>query len=542
MKPAGQFQNILKAMSDPAFYPHAVSRIEFRETHISAVFLTGQWVYKLKKAKNLGFLDFRELSDRRHFCRREVELNQRLSTGVYHGVVAIHEDGRGNLSFGPEGDIVEYAVKMAQLPEASNLAALLGQGDLDDGRLAALGGTLADFYARAERGPGIDAFGDPDIIRFNTEENFEQIQPFVAGRLDADAWDFIREVSRSFRADREDLFRHRMRTGRIRDGHGDLRADHVYFHDGVQIIDCIEFNERFRYGDAALDLAFLMMDLDRLGHGRTGRRLLAAYARTARDPEIYALLDFYAAYRALVRLKVACFSLKDDREPLPADAGRCFSLAYRYALSFGRPALWVFSGLPASGKSTLAERTAQALFMPLFQSDSVRKRDPGFPDEGVTAFNAGAYRPVLRGRVYAKLLNLAQEELRKGRSVALDATFGESRWRQAAVELAADHNVGIVFVRCTCSTETIRSRLARREEERGTSDARLFHLDDMIRNFEPFGAETEGVSIATDTDRDVEESFYDTLAAGHALKSAQAEALANGSGPSGPGARKAGPA
>lgn len=542
MKPAGQFQNILKAMSDPAFYPHAVTRIEFRETHISAVFLTGQWVYKLKKAKNLGFLDFRELSDRRRFCRREVELNQRLSTGVYHGVVAIHVDGRGNLSFGPEGEIVEYAVKMAQLPESSNLAALLEQGDLDDGRLAALGDTLADFFARAERGPEIDAFGDPEIIRFNTEENFEQIQPFVAGRLDADMWAFIREVSRSFRTDREDLFRHRMRTGRIRDGHGDLRADHVYFHDGVQVIDCIEFNERFRYGDAALDLAFLMMDLERLGHGRTGRRLLDAYARTARDPEIYALLDFYAAYRALVRLKVACFSLKNGREPLPADAGRCFSLAYRYALSFGRPALWVFSGLPASGKSTLAERAAAALFMPLFQSDSVRKQDADFPDDGVTAFNAGAYRPVLRGRVYAKLLNLAQEELRKGRSVALDATFGESRWRQAAVELAADHNVGIVFVRCMCSTETIRSRLARREEERGTSDARLFHLDDMIRNYEPVGAEMDGVCIETDTDRDVEESFYDTLAAGHALKSAQAEVLANGSGPSGPGVRKPGPA
>jgi aminoglycoside phosphotransferase family enzyme/predicted kinase len=512
-------------MSDPAFYPGAASRVEVRETHISLVFLTDDLVYKIKKPVELGFLDFRTLSDRRRFCLREVELNRRLSKGVYMDVVDIREDASGRLTLGGEGETVEHAVRMARLPDEANLASLLDRKPLDDTRLAALGDVLAEFYASAQRGENIDAFGQPELIRVNTEENFEQIGPYVPGRLDSAKWDFIREVSRSFLADHEDILRHRVREGRIRDGHGDLRADHIYFHNGVQVIDCIEFNERFRYGDAALDLAFLVMDLDRLGHGRTGRRLLSAYARTARDPEVYALLDFYAAYRALVRLKVACFSLERAGDEALREAKRYLELAYRYALCFGRPVLWIFAGLPGSGKSTLAERVSRALFMPLFQSDLVRKEDPDFPDQGVAPLDAGAYQPVMRGRVYAKMLNLAQDQLRRGRSAALDATFSDGKWRSEAMDLARSHNVGLIFVHCSCSAETLRTRLAKREA--GLSDARVFHLDDMMKRFAPFGTDTEAVRMDIDTDGSEEGCFYEILDRGWALRSVQTGKLAD---------------
>ncbi len=517
------FEDICRAMSDPAFYPHPVCHVERRETHISVVFLAGEWVYKLKKHKDLGFLDFRDPARRLHYCRQEVNLNQRLSFGVYQDVVGIHE-GESGLCFGPVEGALEYAVKMARLPDEASLEALLRRGGITQEDIARLGRALAGFHARAQRGPDIDAYGDIGHIRFNMEENFTQIQPFAQDLLDSQKWEFFRQVCRSFADNHVDLFAHRVLEGRISDGHGDLRAEHVYFHNGVQVIDCIEFNERFRYGDCALDLAFLIMDLDRLGHADAGRLLLQAYATAAGDAEAYALMDFYAAYRAAVRLKVSCFSLEyaTDRSAVKRDIRGYLDQACRYAVSFGRPVLWVFCGLPASGKSTLARRVARALFMPLFASDAVRKREPDFPGAGVVAFDSGAYRPVLRSRVYAGLFNLAQDEIKKGRSVVLDATFSKAEWRESAMRLAEDQKAGLIFVECVCSPGTIRARLALRECEAGESDARLIHFEDLVARFEPFDGESGGARITIDTDQAVEDCFYQILAQGHAFKHAQA--------------------
>lgn len=532
--PTARFEKICRAMADPNFYPHPVSRLELRQTHISAVFLTGTWVYKLKKPVNLGFLDFRELSDRKHFCEQEVILNQRLSTGIYQDVIGIHEDEDGNPSLHGEAQIVEYAVKMAQLPDESSLTALLREGRVTEEHTKALGRALARFHEHAETGPDIDIFGDPELIRRNMEENFEQIQPFVAHRMDAEHWEVVRQVCRSFWSNHQDLFCRRIRAGKIRDGHGDLRTDHVYFHDGIQIIDCIEFNQRFRYGDVALDLAFLTMDLDHLGYPGIARHLLDTYARAARDPEIFALLDFYAAYRALVRLKVTCFSLSQtdskNNDPLLREMQRYLGQAYKYAMVFGRPVLWVFCGLPGSGKSTMAEMAAAALSMPLAQSDAIRKQDPDFPQDGVAPFQSGMYHPVMKNRVYAKLLNRAQDELRNGQSVIVDATFSSVQWRQAAMDLARDRDVGLIFVECACALETIKQRLARRETRPGASDARLVHLDAMLAHHVPFTPETHGTHLRIDTDQPVEQCLHDILIQARALKQAQGRALLDGLG------------
>lgn len=529
MNSAERFEDICRAMSEPAFYPHSVSGVERRETHISVVFLAGEWAYKLKKQKDLGFLDFRDPARRLHYCLQEIKLNQRLSFGVYQEVLGIHESEKG-LCFGPVEGALEYVVKMARLPDEASFEALLRKGVVTQENISSLGEILAGFHKNAERGHGIDAYGDPEHIRFNMEENFTQILPFAQGLLDPQKWEFFLQVCRSFADNHVDLFMHRVREGRITDGHGDLRAEHVYFHHGVQVIDCIEFNERFRYGDCALDLAFLIMDLDRLGHADTARRLLQAYATAAGDPEVYALMDFYAAYRAFVRLKVACFSLEhaNPREPVQEEIRKYMRQAYGYALAFGRPVLWVFFGLPACGKSTLARRVAQALFMPLYGSDSVRKQAEDFPDAGVVAFNTGVYRPVLRSRVYAQLLNLAQDELKKGRSVALDATFSRADWRESAICLAQDHKAGLVFVHCVCDPQVLRSRLAQREGGAGESDARLVHFEDMIKSFEPFIHEVPEAYMEVDTGRTPEECFYEILAKGHALKHAQSQRLIGG--------------
>ncbi len=281
-----RFEQVCVAMADPAFYPHPVSKLERRDTHISAVFLTGDFVYKLKKPVDFGFLDYTGLDTRRRMCELEVELNQRLSHGVYLGVVPIGRD-EGGFHFGDGGEVVEYAVEMKQLPDEFSLSNLIVSGKAKPDAMLRLGRLLADFYATIEHNEQIDRYGSPEAIEVNTEENFRQLWPYVGNLLRKDRFDFIMEAGRGFFRDRGGLFQRRITEGRICDGHGDLRAEHIYFLDEPQIIDCIEFNRRFRYGDRAVDLAFLHMDLERLGRADLSLAMLNGYMESSGDYGIY---------------------------------------------------------------------------------------------------------------------------------------------------------------------------------------------------------------------------------------------------------------
>ncbi len=524
-----RFEHVCRAMSDPAIYPHPVSHLERRDTHISAVFLTGQWAYKIKKPVVFDFLDFRDLNDRKRFCEQEVSLNKRFSQDVYIGVIGIYEDQKNRISLQSKGRIIEYAVKMVQLPVEANLKALLQNNLIRETHMESLGRVLSDFYRDATQSSMIDQYGRQEVIAYNMEENFREIEPFAAELLNAEQWKFICNVNRAFLKDHYDLFEHRIQTGRIRDGHGDLRTDHVYFYNGIQVIDCIEFNDRFRFGDVALDLAFLHMDLEHLGYPDVSRELIKAYADNAGDPEIYALLNFFSAYRAIIRLKVSCFQYGELEKRHPAEVKNEIQLfmdqAYQYTILFGRPTLWVFCGLPATGKSTLAKRTAAALFISLFQSDMVRKQDQPEPHPEIAGFDEGLYRPMMRGRVYAHLLAMAQDELKSGKSVVLDATFSTRKWREAVRQLALDIDAGLIFVECTCKTDTIRSRLKQRENVPGDSDARLTHFQQLIEKFEPFQTHDPKTHFKIDTDRRLDQVLIEVLSKGYACKRAQIRAI-----------------
>ncbi len=519
------FDAVCQAFSKPSFYPHPVDTIERRETHISVVFLTGDRVYKLKKPVDFGFLDFLHLEDRRNFCEQEVRLNRRFSHDIYDGVVPVYQTADGRFTLEETPTVAEYAVRMRQLPDTASLIAMLRNDRMTEARLTELGGMLAEFYRRTERNATIDQYGGLDVVSFNIGEKFTQMKPFLDILPDTDKWDNLCRATRSFLKQHASLFEKRVRNGFIRDGHGDLRAEHIYFDNGIQIIDCIEFNERFRYGDTAVDLAFLYMDLECLGYPDAARMLMAAYAAEADDPGLYALLDFYAAYRAVVRLKVSCFQLADADEPrrqvLMQDIENYFGLACRYTLQFSRPTVWVFCGLPAAGKSLLAEHLSQALSIPLQQSDVVRKEDQAHPASNVVPFGEGMYRPEARSQVYDKMREEASKQVEKGGSVILDATYARRDWRLAVSRMAEASGANCIFVECICDPEVIRSRLTNREGTDGASDARLDHLPEMIDAFEPLTEQAAECRMQIDTDRPFKDVFSQLLVEGHARRNMQ---------------------
>ena len=530
MDQMNQHEALCRAMKNPNFYPHPVSDLALRETHASSVFLTGQWVYKLKKPVNLGFLDFQSLENRRRFCELEVTLNQRLSQGIYLGVVGIYMNEDGQFSLQEDGRLVEYAVRMVQLPDEANLESLLKAEKITVEHIQTLSQTLAAFYEKSKKSREIDHFGTIEVVSANVEENFQQLAPYVDEVLDQEQWEFIREINRSFLKLHQSLFERRIRTKRISDGHGDLRSEHVYFHQGLQIIDCIEFNDRFRYGDTALDLAFLYMDMEHLGFGKWGRLLLTGFVNLTEDWELYQLVDFYAAYRSVVRLKVSCFRFSDttgDEQMSQKEEVRLFlNQAYRYCLRFGRPTLWVFCGTPATGKSHLSREIANAMSIPAFQSDLVRKEEGVFKKERVSPFGKGLYRLERRQLVYGLLLARAQDTIKSGRSVILDATFGLERWRDDARELARDMDCNIIFVECVCREETAQKRLKQRDGEQDVlSDARLENYQDILNNFEPMGELPEEIHIVADTDRPLKETMTKVLSEAYTLRCLQVEAL-----------------
>lgn len=510
---------LFQAMGKPDFYPHHVIVIEQRETHISKVFLTGDYVYKIKKPINLEFLDFTTLEKRRYYCHQEVILNRRLTHKVYLDVVAItFKDGKYYLD--GTGSPVEYAVKMRQLPEDRSMVRLLQRNKINKNVIEELALTLAKFYNQVPSSGHMHSSGAWETIRANCEENFRQTIIFTGKIIDERIFQIVRSATLSFLRRRKKLFDNRIKSGKVRNCHGDLRAGHIYFtDDGIQIIDCIEFNERFRYHDIASDLAFLAMDLDYEGRPQIAGYLLNAYVKYSKDQDIFVMIDFYKCYRAFVRCKVNCLRLQAgdlgeyDRRKLLRETSQYLDLAYRYAVQFTRPTLWVVCGMPGSGKSTISRELSRVFGIKTFHSDVIRKElfgiKPGDPSD--MPFEEGIYSKGASGLTYGKLLLLAQEEIERGNSVILDATYGNEHHRDEVLRMASDKDANIIFIECGLKEKLLKERLSNRKTEFQVSDARLHHFEYFKKKYKPFNKVGDAMHISVNTEKTLEKCMQQIL-------------------------------
>jgi aminoglycoside phosphotransferase family enzyme/predicted kinase len=483
--------------------PDGAAPVDLRSTHASWVFIGEHDVWKVKRPVSLGFLDFSTLDARRRFCEAEVSLNRRLAPEVYLGVEPVRRGDDGLVIGGPTtGPVVDWAVHMRRLPDEASAAALLARGELTPGALASLAARMARFHDAARVTP---SWGSPSALWANVDENFAQSERFVGDLLDRATFEEARAFQTNWLEENEPLTQSRAQSGRVREGHGDLRLEHVYFlpdPGGITrpvVIDCLEFAERYRCADVACDLGFLAMELELARRPDLAAGFLARYAEASDDFELYRVIDFYLSYRAWVRGKVAALVADDVDAPTPlrqgkrVEAQRQFGLARSYAgRALDTPFVLAVGGMIGSGKSTLAEALGRELGAPVISSDRTRKVLAGLsPTE---RGGAELYTDASRARVYDEIVRRAAAVVESGRPVVLDATFSTPHQRAMALRLAGG-GVPVVFFEVTCDPQILRERLGRRRRAGGSvSDATDLELDELTRRYQPPGP-VEGAAL-----------------------------------------------
>lgn len=494
---ASDLPPLIQALLTSAPYPHPTGRITLVQTHISYVLLTRDYVYKIKKPVDFGFLNYSTLGKRRYYCQRELKLNRRLcAADTYLAVVPIRKTrtgyhievpralgGDGNKS----GKIVEYAVMMRRLPEEQMMHNLLERNKVTKPMLRAVAEKLVPFHqSGAETSQQIAEYGDW-AIRYNVAENVEQWTPYIGRTITAEQDTILRNYIAAFYARRADVMRRRVDERRIRVCHSDLRSDAVCFvdpkagPDGICIMDCVEFNRRITHVDVARDVTFLSMDLEYRGRPDLATAFVNDYIRLADDPDLPDVIPYYACYNAQVRGKVESFLLDipgvpdSQKRAATKRAKRYFELAARYAESLPPAMLVITCGLAGTGKSTVARGVARRLDGDLLLSDVVRKEMEGLePSRRVPEeFRKGLYAPDVTERAYAALLAKAHEQLMAGRNVVLDASFIRRDHRKAAARLARETGAQFVCIEVTASDSAVRERLSgRMRRGKDPSDAR----------------------------------------------------------------------
>jgi len=430
------------------------------ETHISTLFFVGDRVYKLHKPVRFGFLDFTGEKERRADCQREVQLNRRLAPDIYLGVAALTMDHA----------VIDHLVVMRRLPAARRLATLAKEGIELDRWTQLVAAALVEFHHGAERSPEISADATGEAIQTIWQQAFDEAEPFVGSVLDGADEAEIRRLARRWIEGRGPLLDQRIAAGHICDGHGDLQAEDVFcLEDGVRILDCLEFSDRLRHGDVCADVAFLAMDLERLGREEAARMFLRFYQERAGDQLPASLVDHYWASRAYTRSMVSCLRSTQGDEEAQAQARQLQSMALEH-LRTARVRLILVGGLPGSGKSTVASGVGEGTGWTVLRSDDLRRELFGGEAEGgwdgvPPPYLTGRYRPEATRAVYQELLRRAERLLGLGRSVILDASWTDASLRQTVSSVADRTSSDLSELCCACGSEEAEAHILKRRAD-----------------------------------------------------------------------------
>ena len=455
--------SLVRDLLRPDAYPWRPESVDLIETHISWVFLADDRVVKVKRPVRLDFVDQSTPEARRAICEAEVQLNRRLTDGVYLDVVSITRDSGGYAVDG-DGEAVEWATLMRRLPADRMLDALIDAGEAPPDLADLVADRLVPFHRDALPCPGDPRERAAEATAVMTE-NLDELAVLMRDRPFAAELALIADAVRAFIDANGDRLLDRAREGWIRDGHGDLRAEHVCLDDGVQVFDCVEFSEAIRCADVGSDLAFLLMDLDRLGvDAAVGERLVARYREAGIDLPAD-LLALYRVHRALVRAKVSAIRMaesdEDDDTAMLADVATYLRVAARDAIAC-EPVVIAMTGLSGTGKSTVASPLGRMFAASHIRSDVVRKDLMGVSGATPDAWRSGIYAEDVTDATYERMIDLGREAVDAGRPAVLDATFLDPRWREAAAAMAREAGVPFVLVETVTDDAVLERRLEAR--------------------------------------------------------------------------------
>ncbi len=507
MAPGSGQDRLVAALARPALHGPDCTSVTVLETHISYVLLTGAHAYKIKKAVNLGFLDFTTLAARRHFCAEELRLNRRLAPALYLDVVAVTGTPAMPM-LGGTGPVLEYAVRMREFAQHALASELLARGELAPRDIDALASRVADFHVAIAGGVPPPACGTPEAIRDAALANFNQLRPAMAttsGRQDLDqleSW-----TQREYAA-LLPVFRERLAHGFVRECHGDLHLGNIAVLAGeIVIFDGIEFNDEMRWIDVLSEVAFTVMDLRERGHAELAHRFLNAYLECTGDYAGLAVLRFYLVYRALVRAKIAQLrmaqlSSADESAPLLRERDGYLRLAQACARAFA-PALVITHGVSGSGKTALSQFLLEHIGAVRIRTDIERKRRLGVPPTRRPGGPCAArlYSHDANRQTYDHVRALAANVAAAGFATIVDGAFLQRWQRDIFRDLATELGVPFLLLAFSASEATLRHRIVGRSR-RGTdaSDADVAVLEKQLCARDELAADEASYTVHYDAE------------------------------------------
>ncbi len=500
----------VQALLSAKCYPHETDGVQLIETHISWVLLAGEFAYKIKKPVDFGFLDFTGLADRKHYCEEEVRLNRRLAPGLYLDVATLRSKD-GELRFGDDGKIVEYAVRMRRFEQENQLDEQLTSGLLVESDMDEIARLIGAFHEDSPCANIEDKWGTVEAIVSPARENFTHLGDSLrSGRRGAlvqrlHTWteSAIPALAQPFRA--------RKTARRIRECHGDLHLRNMArVNSRIVAFDGIEFDPALRWIDVISDTAFLVMDLDSRGRPDLAWRFLNGWLQVTGDYESLELLRWYLVYRHMVRAKVDAIRMAQPGTDEAESAALRSRIDAHLSLAIGETersgaALLITCGVSGSGKSWLAERLATRIPAVWARSDVERKRLFGMSpsDRPGKSQVAKIYGPESGDRTYDRLLAIARTALAADRSVIVDATSLDRGRRTALLEAARQAGAPALILACAAGISTLEDRVLSREaRNQDPSDAGVEVLRKQLRERDPFGDDEPVMEIRTDQETD----------------------------------------